>query len=161
MTKEIAIRCLINGDVISHGLIGPPAMNYGQLHRWKAFERVQYDYVMAAPDFIDHISPWFAQYCEELKADCEFELPDEDTPEHALAGLGYPRLDQLIRIHNALAVRLFLSLPLELNNLFAPENPNFIRYTANSVDRFSCDSGEIRFGGVAFDVNSQSMNSEA
>jgi len=161
MTKNCGIRCLINGDVISHELIGPPAMNYGQLDRWQAFERVQYDYVMAVPDFIDHVSPWFAQYCEELKADCRIAPPDEDTPEHALAGLGYPRLDQLIRTHSVLAGQLFLSLPLELNNLFAPKIPILIRYAANSVDRFSCEGGEIRFGGVAFDVKPQRMNSKA
>ena len=155
MAKEDAMKCLIDGRTVPDELLGPPAMNYGQLHRWRAFESVRYDYVMAAPDFIDRVSPWFAQYCEELKADCQIEQPDEDTPDHALAGLGYPRIDQLLRNHQTLASQLFLSLPLELNNIFAPKIPYLVRYATNSVDRFSCEAGEIRFGGVAFDMQSK------
>lgn len=155
MMKQSAIQCLIDGATVPEEWVGPPVMNYGQLHRWRAFEIVQYEYVMAAPDFIDRASPWFSTYSKEFKADCKIEAPDEDTPQLAFASLGYPRVDQLFRSHSALACQLFLSLPLELNNLFASKTSDFIRYAANSVDRFSCEAGEIRFGGIAFDMQSK------
>ena len=156
MVERKTFFSLINNSPVSPSLVGPPAMNYGQLHRWKGFGSVEYSYAMRTADFIDIVSPWFDRLRAELKADEKHNTPDMKTPEGALAELGYPDLQHVLSEHARIAPKIFLALPLELNNLFAPKDPSRIRYAANSVEWFSTLGAEVEFGGVAFDMQSKS-----
>lgn len=129
-------------------------MNYGQLHRWKRFEQVTYEYAIPFSVFIDHVSPWFDQHRKELQADLLYGAPLRGDPEYGIAKLGYPNLYQMLTEHFESAKQILLASPLELNNLLAPIGQSNIRYAVNSVDIFSSTGSEIRLGGIAFDLAS-------
>ncbi len=54
--------------------------------------------------------------------------------------------------HRDLFQRLMPGLGLEINNALGSRDGDAIRYAVNSVDWLRVDGGEVRFGGVAFDV---------
>lgn len=153
------LQVLIDGVVVSPDEVGPPAMNYGQLWRWKGRKCVRYEYRMALAEFLGRAEGWFDRYRTELKADDATHLPPTGTDAHAFAALGHPSLSDLLTANPELASRLLLELPLELNNLFAPARPEGIRYVTNTVDRFSLTDGTVHIGGIAFVVDTAAERS--
>lgn len=160
MPEKRTFFSLINNRLVSPSLVGPPAMNYGQLRRWKDYNCVEYSYAIRTADFIDIGSPWFDRLRAELKADIS-HAANLDAPEQTLIKLGYPDLAQVLDENSRLAAKLFLALPLELNKLFAPKDSSGIRYAVNSVDWFSTLGAVVEFGGLAFDMESQAKRREA
>lgn len=151
----IQTRVLIDGVDISPEEIGPPALNYGQLHRWERFQPVRYEYRMACSEFLDRVGTWFDQYRAELREDDVRHPPEAGTGADDFAALGYPPLSEILASYPGVGTRLLLGLPLELNNLFAPARSHRIRYAANTVDLFSVSDDVVRFGGLAFDLSAQ------
>lgn len=150
------LRVLIDGVDISSEEIGPPAMNYGQLHRWERFKRVHYEYRIAWSVFLEYVGPWFDRCRAELRADDVEHSPQARTGAQEFAALGYPPLSEVLASYPEVAERLLLDVPLELNNLFAPARSDRIRYAANTVDLLSVGDGVVRFGGLAFDLSAAS-----
>jgi hypothetical protein len=141
------LRVLVDGVDVSPEEIGPPAMNYGQLHRWERFKRVHYEYRVAWSLFLERVEPWFDRYRAELRADDVKHPPQPGADAHDFAALGYPRLSEVLASRPDVAERLLLDVPLELSNLFAPARSDRIRYAANTVDLVSVGDGVVRFGG--------------
>ncbi len=155
MTIEEKIAVFVDNTPVALNEIGPPAMNYGQLHRWEGYQRCNYRYEMPISIFVSRVTQWFDQYRVEIRADDVNFPPALDTHDFAFAALDYPDLETLIGVDKALAARLLKSSPFELNNLFDFVAPDVVRYSANSVDILEISDGKARFGGVAFDIKSK------
>ncbi len=61
------MRVTIDGTEVGPERLGPPAMNYGQLHRWQDFTQVAYEYVASVEEFVSALDNWFDTYRAEIQ----------------------------------------------------------------------------------------------
>ena len=65
----MTMECLVNGQIIDPGTIGPPPMNYGQTGRYQGLEKVSYEYQMPLSEFLEKTQEWFEVFRIESIAD--------------------------------------------------------------------------------------------
>ena len=145
-------RVLVDGKQVSPDQVGPPAMNYGQLNRWGGFKRLEYEYELPVPEFVNRLDGWFESHREEVRADDERDPPEPGGPDAAFAAAGYPDLVELLGGYVELFEPYLVQFGLEINNAFGSRNSAGLRYAVNSVDWIRLEDGCVRFGGVAFDM---------
>ena len=150
------LRVFVDGQPVSADELSPPAMNYGQLSRWDGYKRREYEYELLVPEFVNSLDAWFEKHRAEVRADDERDPPESGSPDAAFAAAGYPDLVELLGGHTGLFEPYLMQFGLEINNVFSSRNSGALRYAVNSVDWIRLEDGRVRFGGVAFDMQTSS-----
>ena len=143
----------LDGERIDLDSIAPPPMNFGQLERWSQFAPRRYEFTVPTSVFIAIGQDWFESFRVEIRDDDRLDPPGHGTPEWEFMRLDYPKLGELVLLHPSVCERLFLQMPLELANLFAPESAGKLRYSLNSVDEIVVSTDAFRFSGIAYDAS--------
>ena len=145
---------IVDGDAlipVPRSTIAPPAMNFGQMHRWEdqGHEPLVYSCAMHMPTFIGLTGDWFGQWREDMLADLAYETPVPGSAEAHWHGLGTPDLESLVAADPALAAHLLLPQALELCQLIGAQGNGALRYCMMSVDSLMITPDAVRMDGVA------------
>ena len=134
---------------VPRAAIAPPAMNFGQLHRWKEDELLIYSCAMKTTTFIALLSDWFDVWREDMIEDLEFETPKDGTAEAYWHAIGAPALEDLILADPALAASLLRPQALDLCQLLGAQGNGAVRYGMMSVDALIVTPNAVRMDGLA------------
>lgn len=146
------MKYFIDNIEINPKIIGPPAMNYGQLSRYHGKKQVDYACWMSKIEFLEKFETLFVDLKNEeildnhLNEEGEFPILDK------WKDIGYPDLANLMEDHIDLLKELIIFNDLEvLNELDVSELSKTTDgyYAINSLDWVKIES-DISFGGVAF-----------
>ncbi len=146
------LRTFINDLEVSPRLLSPPALNYGQLHRWNEIQVMKYRYVVEIEVFCKLTGSLFTNFRAGEIEDSEFgELATPFPVLQQYADLNYPNVFQLILSKPALFEEICLYLDLDLlNSISRVTDPTPI-FILHSLDTFCLQKNGVVLTGNCID----------
>jgi len=128
-----------------------PEFKFGQLQRWKNFERSTYVLEINSKEFTEKFSKFFFEFRKD-------EIEEEDCLDLeelvAYKNAGRPTLKNLLNNNLPLLADLIMYLQYELLHLIidAP-NVGKLFYSINSIDKVAFSETKILIKGICFKVD--------
>lgn len=143
------MRWLIEDLPVEPGIIGPPAMNFGQHHRWKDLPSLPYRCELSLEEFVGHIEEPFAGFRA-----CELG-EEEDNGEEVLIAYreaGFPELSALLTDNRPLLSEVVRWLDLDLLNSMSVARVAGapLYYSVNSLDSVHFTANKVVLEGIAY-----------
>lgn len=144
----------VNKSTINKNQIGIPAMNYGQMWRYKNYKNVVYEIQIDTEEFYTKITDWFIAFRLDAIEDSGLDEKGEFVMYDKYEGLNFPELKDLIQRDKTLLEEIVKFHDIDILNILCNHKVSKEGnvYSINSLDEINIDES-VLIKGIAFLMN--------